>query len=363
MTYRMLGIVVSLAVAAGWSTLATGSPPAAGASSGPIGTLSAHYNVALPLSSMPVAGLRQRAVAGNAEAEAGWGLLLSNREDAADKRAAVKWFRKSALQGNSAGEFRLGLAYAYGNGVAQDVPEGLKWIRASTSGGSGAYMLVYGTVLGGLGGGSKQEIIKWIRKGAEAGSAEGMFLMATHDYKKEPVRARQWMLRAAETGMAFDELMYGWAEVQGTGMFTPGNVTAGLGWLRKSARQGCAPAEGVLAVLRMTGQDAVPKNAPAGVRWTRKAVAQHNALGYFALGIAREYGEGEPASPAKAWYDFAAARRLESKHELKNISEHMSLAGRTLSSGELARLQRKVDKLPLPKSQHGHATTPFAESP
>ena len=42
---------------------------------------------------------------------------------------AVEWYRKAADQGYAGAEFNLGVSYAKGQGVPQNFPEALRWLR------------------------------------------------------------------------------------------------------------------------------------------------------------------------------------------------------------------------------------------
>ena len=43
----------------------------------------------------------------------------------------MKWYRKSADQGNAAAQCNLGVCYAKGQGVPQSYDEAIKWYRKS----------------------------------------------------------------------------------------------------------------------------------------------------------------------------------------------------------------------------------------
>jgi TPR repeat protein len=70
----------------------------------------------------PSASLQRQAAAGKAGAEVKLGLGLIKSKTPADQTAAVEWFRKAAAQGNTDGQFNLGIAYATDVGVTKDVP-------------------------------------------------------------------------------------------------------------------------------------------------------------------------------------------------------------------------------------------------
>jgi TPR repeat protein len=50
-----------------------------------------------------------------------------------DHETAVRWFRRAADAGNSAGEWDLGWAYAYGKGVGKDMAKALVLIRSAAA--------------------------------------------------------------------------------------------------------------------------------------------------------------------------------------------------------------------------------------
>jgi uncharacterized protein len=53
-----------------------------------------------------------------------------------DYAEAVRWYRKSAEQGNAFAQLNLGFMYAHGQGVTQDYAEAAKWYRKSAEQGN-----------------------------------------------------------------------------------------------------------------------------------------------------------------------------------------------------------------------------------
>ena len=77
-----------------------------------------------------VAELRKVAEQGDAQAQFRLGVCYAKGDGVAeDLREAVKWFRKAAEQGDAKGQFNLGNCYANGDGVAEDQREAVKWYR------------------------------------------------------------------------------------------------------------------------------------------------------------------------------------------------------------------------------------------
>lgn len=73
---------------------------------------------------------RKAAESGHAVAQARLGDVLDKADE---DEEAVKWYRKSAEQGEPAGEFGLGGMYAKGEGVKQDYGQALKYISSAAS--------------------------------------------------------------------------------------------------------------------------------------------------------------------------------------------------------------------------------------
>lgn len=299
-----------------------------------------------------LAVLQKRAVAGDAAAEVAWGRrVVENNPSAEDERTAAKWYRKAAVQGNTDGEWMLGSAYLAGAGVSRNAPEGLKWMRKSLDDGNLDHMINYGLASALFG--TDNDAEKWVRKAAQAGSVQGMVLMGIAHVSgmmgvtKSKVAAKQWLVKAARTGDAYGQAWLGLAYI--SRFFAHPDVDKGLHWLRESAQQGDAVAQGILGYLRITGDKNVPKNVSQGIKWGQKAAAHENKLGYYALGLVYQNGNGVAKDPAKAWYDFAVAQRLDTKQDLTHVGRHLSDSASLLSSAQLDRLQHRVSQIEVPK--------------
>ena len=65
-----------------------------------------------------------------------------------DNAEAVKWFRKSADQGNAISQCDLGLCYFKGDGVQKDRVEASKWLRKSADQGNARASKVLASIEG-----------------------------------------------------------------------------------------------------------------------------------------------------------------------------------------------------------------------
>lgn len=355
-----LALGISLGLAAPFWTAAHANPAAATQTHEP--TTAAPDSAA----AAPNAELKKRAATGDAEAEAQLGFALSGSKNAAEQKAAYNWFRKSAAQGNVDGEWGLGNAYVSGHGVARNMRTGAAWMRKSFANPpakpSEAYanrMLMYGMLVAPLvTHGSKQRSAaadRWIRRSAKAGSPMGMMFVAMGELPRQgkpgnAAAAHRWLRKAANLGAMDAQEALGLLDV--SGHVWRANIAEGLHWLQLAARHGDAEAAGYLGAYLISGKSGVPKNPAAGVKWANAAVASSSVLGtplgYYALGYAYEYGRGVPASPTKAWYNFAAAARLGKKHEFHDVNVRLSQVARNLSPAEIKRLGAAVAKLPTP---------------
>ena len=53
-----------------------------------------------------------------------------------DSKKAIKWYTKSAEQGNQGAQYHLGLLYELGRGVSQDSDQAVKWYTESAEQGN-----------------------------------------------------------------------------------------------------------------------------------------------------------------------------------------------------------------------------------
>jgi hypothetical protein len=240
-------------------------------------------------------------------------------------------------------------------------------------------MATYGYMLAAKGfkTGDKQEMqdgVEWIRRGAKGGSVQGMNILGTLlltgmlDVPPDKAAAEYWLLKSAKLGNALSQEVLGITYLAGG--FGKSNVGAGLHWLRAAAMQGSVAAEGTLAMVLITGKLGkvqTPKNPQEGVQWASKAIAKHDAVGFYAMGNAYQYGEGESKDPAKAWYNFAVAKRLDTSHQITpaHLDEHLSEIATRLSATQLAELKAEASKIPVPtpQQQNGWLQQSAAKSP
>lgn len=119
--------------------------------------------------------LVKKAEAGDAVAQNDLGVCLSDGVGVAqDKKEAVRWFRKAAVNGNALAQSALGTCYFIGSGVEQDKREAVKWFTKSAEQGFSVMQYMVGTCYENGEGveKDKNEAVKWYTKAKENGIDE-----------------------------------------------------------------------------------------------------------------------------------------------------------------------------------------------
>jgi TPR repeat protein len=115
--------------------------------------------------------LRRAAEAGSAPAQSRLAAILDAAED---DRMAFELYRKSAAQGDAAGEYGLATMHAKGEGTARDPAEALKWYRAAADHGHAlaAQAIAWAYLVGDLGlAPSPEQAQAWGERAVKLGGA------------------------------------------------------------------------------------------------------------------------------------------------------------------------------------------------
>jgi TPR repeat protein len=319
---------------------------------------------ATPLAAQDVDDLIERANEGNAAAQNNVGAMYHTGKDLRkDDAEAVRWWRRAAEQGNVYAQTNLGDVYHYGQGVAQNEAEAILWYqKAAEQGFAPAKAALERMYANGTPVRAQQQTgqicstasadgrtlaegseIANIIKQAESGDAKAQSILG-HEYDgavgvaNDETAAICWWRKAAAQGdkSAQDALIvmfqYGrggvteheaeaahWESdaVRGNAeaQYMLGNTYAkvdkneaeAVRWYRKSAEQGYAAAQFVIAEAYDDGRG-VAKDEVEAVRWYRKAAEQGDMRAQTNLGYAYANGEGiaKDGTEAVRWYRKAA---------------------------------------------------------
>src|SRR5437868_2908085 len=96
-------------------------------------------------------------------------------------KEAVKWYRLSAEQGDSDAQYDLGLMYAGGHGVPEDLKQAAAWYKKSADQGNASAQLNLGAAYYSGQGVAKdlKQALKYIRLSAQQGNGRAQFNLAS----------------------------------------------------------------------------------------------------------------------------------------------------------------------------------------
>jgi TPR repeat protein len=201
-----------------------------------------------------VSRLRKAAEQGDANAENDLGLLYaSGRGVSQDLLQAFKWFQMAAGHGLDRGQFNLGEAYAKGSGVLSDDVQAFQWyVKAATQGLPEAQFAVGNAYAIGTGVLSDDLFaFQWFLKSAQqrfalAQLAVGEAYILGKGVTQSDERAFPWLRQAADQGLPRAEYLYGMRHPRGP---LSDDIAVAAEWFRKAAEQDYAPAQFALGAL------------------------------------------------------------------------------------------------------------------
>ena len=205
---------------------------------------------------LPLAPLRELAVAGDAAAQTELGERYEDgREVVQDYSVAVSWFRRAAESGYAPGQAALGFMYMRGRGITHDDVEGVRWSRRAAEQGNARAQNNLGVMYRDGRGVSQDhgEAVRWFRRAAEQGNAGGQnnlgAMYATgRGVSRDDAEAVRWFRRAAEQGHAGGQANLGWMYENDRGMQR--DRVEAVRWYRRAAEQGDSWAQEQLDRLR-----------------------------------------------------------------------------------------------------------------
>lgn len=147
--------------------------------------------------SLPKDKLEAAAKSGDADAQfalANWFIQnkSSKRQSATDAADAAMWYRRAAEQGHCNAQYRLGLAYAEGDGVIEDLHEAAKWfLKAAAQGNAWAQYRLGQCYRQGRGViESRDEAVKWFQRAADLNHDEARAALGRMKVSGETVTER-----------------------------------------------------------------------------------------------------------------------------------------------------------------------------
>lgn len=262
--------------------------------------------------------LRKAAEQGCFGAQLCLGILDVSDDDREGKVQAARWF-PAAMQNDDPEAMRyLGIMYALGSGVPQDMAQAVVWIRKAAE-----------------------------RHDAVAACLLGYLYETGEGVPQDKARAAGWYHEAAREGypVVLERLARMFAEGDGI----PKDTAEALNWRRKAAERGDSVAQLRLGMMYVRG-DGVPRDSELAALWFAHAVNRSNAEAAYQLACLYESGDGVPRdrATARAYYERATEYR---PHVLAQYRLGM-LCGRDGRTGEE---QAAATSWFRRAAEHGHA--------
>ncbi len=230
-----------------------------------------------------------------------------------DYGSASTAFQSGAAQGNPEAMLRLGMMYAAGQGVQQDLDQAVAWLSKSAAAGNGTAMYNLG-IMYAQGHGVAPDLPQaaaWLRRAADAGVAPAMASLAVlyeegRGVEQSYDQAARLYRDAAEAGVS--SAMTGLGHLYQIGRGVPKELRQAHRWYRKGAEAGNAAAMVSLGMLYLRGEG-VRQDVFQAEQWFRKAADGGDANAMTGLGAMYENGQGVPRDleQARDWYRKAAA--------------------------------------------------------
>jgi TPR repeat protein len=205
-------------------------------------------------------------------------------------------------------QFKLGLAYAEGEGVPQDGAEAERWWKMAANAGytdAQIYLLMsYGSGAFGIKK-NDPEAKKLLLGFKENGLLDLQELEDKMTDKKSDyvIRVMKWFRKAAEQSDPEAQLILGQALADGDGMQQ--DEAESFKWLLKSAENGNLTAMVLVSDYYESGAT-IEKNEKESLKWLKKAAIHGDFNSQYRLGHHYSYGPEQNDYEAAKWYRMAA---------------------------------------------------------
>ena len=212
---------------------------------------------------------------GDEEAQFRMGLMYEEgRGVAPDAEAAATWYERAARGGHAGAQNNLGLLHYAGRGVPQSFSTAAHWFELAARQGfpqawtNGAVLKLFGQGVAQDLGGARE----MLELAAEAGDHKASSLLRsvwTTEERESQVSFR-WFLGYAERGLAHAQLQVGLMCLQGQA--PDRDSSAGAAWVERAAEQQLPRAEFTLALLLARGEG-LPRDLRLSQEWLERSAA------------------------------------------------------------------------------------------
>ena len=248
---------------------------------------------------------------------------------APDMATAMRYYRMAAEHGQTVAASNLGVVLTTGrDGVARDVPEGLKWFNQAADANYAPAERELGKIYGQgvLVAADRPAALKLFQKAADAGDSYAeaeigqAYLNGFPPYPKNIDTAMQWYGKAAaDPAQVNAARILGIAARDGAGL--PRDRQVSLRWFFQAAQKGDTYAAAEIGIAYWNGEPPYAQDTREAVKWLQIAAKSPNEwMAQRTLGLAYRDGNGADRDPAAArsWFGQAARNGDPSAASLLN---------------------------------------------
>jgi TPR repeat protein len=228
---------------------------------------------------------------------------------------------------------RLGMMYASGDGVPTDESEAVRWFRKAAEKGNaeGEYSLGEMYLTGRGVAVDFHEAVNWIRRAAEKGEVRGQYNLAVfyaqgQGVTKDDSLAAKWMRKAADQGLGAGEFGLGVMYADGKGV--PQSAVEAIAWYRRAASQGDGAALNNLAFLLATATDPKVRSPKEAVSVAQRLVGSEPDNPTYLDTLATAYYEsGQPDKAAETEHQVVSLKP-EDKSYKEALKKYLAAAAK-----------------------------------
>ena len=213
-----------------------------------------------------------------------------------DMKEAAFWYKAAAESGDTAAQLKYALLLLEGRFVEQDPERARELMRQAAEAGNSSAQFNYGQLLitdqpGDTG---IKKALPYMTMAAENGIADAQFALSqiyaygAGEQVADPIKARQWLVRAARSGFDTAQLDLAVWLIDGIGGDT--DYESGFSWMRRAANSGNIMAQNRLSHLYVNAIGTRPDPIEAA-KWyilSRRAGLEDYALEDFFQGLTAE---------------------------------------------------------------------------
>ena len=191
------------------------------------------------------------------------------------------------------------------------------------------------------------EAVKWFRKAAEQNHAKAQCALGNcycsgEGVTKDYVEALNWYRKAAEQNYAGAEFRLGYCYREGEGVAK--DYAESVKWFRRAAEHGSGrQAQYNLGVFYEKGEG-VERDYAEAVKWYRKAAEENHAQAQYNLGVCYEKGHGVQQNFPEAYKFYKLAANTRPFEDREIFAENLKRIVAQMTAAEIAEGERRYQE-------------------